>query len=152
MYNSKSLRKHKANIKNKITNHLMQNGKKYASERIIIKGIKELQKASKKNHKEIIQLCILNSQPIFKIKTMKNKKTKKKSFKEIPFFLAEKSTGISTSIKYIFSDLKKDSHIKLKEEIIQNAKNQGKAVKIKNELQKKVLSNKRYLKTYRWNF
>lgn len=142
-------------IQDKIANHLMINGKKNTSEKLIIRSIKELQKNLKKSHKEIIQLSIINLQPIFKIKKLKNKKTKKKTLTEIPSFIADKKTGISTSIKYILSDLKtkkkKNSYIKLKEEIINSAKNYGKIIQIKNEIQKKVLANKRYLRTYKWN-
>ena len=55
----------KIKIKNKITNHLMLNGKKKTSEKILLKSFKELQKYSKKQSKKLIKLALIFSTPNF---------------------------------------------------------------------------------------
>lgn len=45
--------KKKIEIKNKLINHLMVNGEKKTSEKILIKSLKELQKDSQKQSKKV---------------------------------------------------------------------------------------------------
>lgn len=148
----KKIKKNNEFIKNKITNHLMQDGKKTTSERILLKSTKKLQKTLIKNHKEIIQLALINVQPIFTLYTSKNKKTKK--VKEIPKFLAQKKTRVSMSIKYILSAIKnkknEKTYRKLAKEFLDSAKNKSNAIQLKNTIQQKIISMKRYLKRHRW--
>ena len=56
-------------IKNKLINHLIINGKKNKSEKIVWKSIKTLQTISKKSSKKLLQLALVSSTPIFKIYT-----------------------------------------------------------------------------------
>ena len=69
-------------IKNKIINHLIINGKKETSEKILKESVKKIQKESKKQLKKIMQLAIINSTPIFKVHKISNKKQKKKKKKK----------------------------------------------------------------------
>jgi len=73
--------KKKLEIKNKLINHIMVNGNKKTSEKILLKSFKNLQKDSQKQSKKIFQLAIINSTPIFKLHIHKIKKKRKKKNK-----------------------------------------------------------------------
>ena len=144
----------KIKIKNKIINHLMLDGVKETSEKILLKSFKELQKSSKKQSKKLIELAIIFATPIFKVHKITNKKRKKKNIKEIPTIIATKRAKISLAIKFILTTLKnKKSNYFYKEfnkEILLNVKNEGSAIQIKNEVQKQVLLKKHFFSYYRW--
>jgi len=141
----------KIKIKNKIINHLMLNGKKKTSEKILLKSVKELQKSSNKQSKKLIKLAIIFSTPIFKLHKITNKK--RKYIKEIPFVIMDEKTKISLAIKFILTNLnnKKSNYFytEFNKEIILNAKNKGSAIQKKNELQKQVLLKKHFFSYYR---
>ena len=141
-------------IKNKLINQITINGKKEISEKILIKSLKELQKNSTKKYKNIIQLVLIHTKPIFKLHIIKNKKRKKKRVKEIPGFIKNKSSRISLSMKFILQNIKKGNNTfykKLWKEILLDAKNQGNSIQTKMELQKEILTKKHYFRYYRWN-
>lgn len=144
----------KLEIKKKLINHIMINGEKKTSEKIILNCYKELQKKTKKKTNELIKLAVISASPIFKLHIITNKKSKKKKVKEIPAFITNNNYRISLAIKFIISSIqKKGEHFynKLNKEIILNSQQKGDAVQLKNNLQKKVLMRKKYLKFYRWN-
>jgi len=116
--------KKKICIKNKIINHLMNNGKKRTSEKILLNTFKELQKDSKKQSKKLLKLAIILSKPTFKLHVLTQKKRKKKKGKEIPAFISKTRIRVSLAIKNIlFIAEKKKNHINLnlKNEILMTA-------------------------------
>ena len=140
-------------IKNKIINHLTLTGNKTTGEKILTESIKKIQKESKKSTEKIIQIAIINTSPIFKVHKILNKRKKKKKLREIPAFVSSNTARLSLAIKFIlFSNKNKFTKIttKLKNEILQGFKNEGLSVTKKNELQRKALLNKKYLRYYRW--
>jgi small subunit ribosomal protein S7 len=143
-------------IKKKIVNHLMVNGEKKTCEKILLQSLKELQKESTKQAKELIKLAITFSTPVFKLHKIENKQQKKKNrkIKEIPSFISSKKARISLAIKFVLEATRKKKlnnfYRKLNAEIFLNVKHKGEAVQIKDELQKQVLLNKRYFYFYRW--
>ena len=143
-------------IKNKIINHLIKNGKKNKSEKILLKSIKELQKISAKPTNKLIQLALVFTTPIFKINTIK-KKGKKKKLKSqaIPTFISNKKLKTSFAIKFITSTAKlQKSNIfakKLQEEILTTSQNKGATIKAKNQIQKQALTNRHLFQYYRWH-
>lgn len=144
----------KSEIRNKIINHLMLNGEKKTSEKILLKSFKELQKCSKKQSKKIIELAIIFSTPIFKIHRIINKKRKKKNIKEIPTIITSKKARISLAIKFILNALQNSKsnyfYLEFKKEILLHVKSEGHAVKKKNETQKQALLKKHFFSYYRW--
>lgn len=146
----------KIEIKNKLTNHIMINGEKKTSEKILLKSFKELQKKNKKQSKNLFQLAIIYSTPVFKLHKISNKKLKKKKgkIKEIPAFIASTSSRTSLSIKFILESLKKrktdNFYLNLKQEVVLASQSKSAAVELKNNLQKQILVNKRLFKFYRW--
>lgn len=142
-------------IKTKLVNHLMLNGKKETGEKNLLKSVKELQKSSSKKSSRVFQLAVLYSTPIFKLHKIRNKKRKKANkFKEIPGFIKNKQARTSLAIKFILLNTKrKGEHFfkKFNKEILLNAKNQGVSIEAKNELQKNILTKKHFFKYYRWN-
>lgn len=137
----------------KIINHLTKNGQKASSEKIFLKITKNLQKKSNKKSKDIIILSLIALTPIFKIHEIKNKKLKKKNrkIKQIPYFINNKMTRISLSIKFWLLTLENkyktiDEH--LSKEIILNAQFKSETIKLKDNIQKQVLNNKRFLLFY----
>jgi ribosomal protein S7 len=144
-------------IKNKLLNHLTLSGKKETGEKNLIKSIKKIQKNSLKSSEKIFQLALIYSTPIFKLHKIKNKKKKKRAskFKEIPGFIHNKNSRTSMAIKFILNTTKKNSlsqsfYLKLNSEILDCAKNKSIAVEAKNNLQKDILTKKRYFLYYRW--
>ena len=99
----------KIKLKNKIINHLISNGKKEISEKILLKSFKELQKHSVKKSAKILKLALIYSTPIFKLHKITNKKLKKRNKKprEIPAFISNQNSRISLAIKLILKSIKK---------------------------------------------
>lgn len=142
-------------IKKKIINHFMKNGKKTTSEKILLNSLKELQKISFKQSEELVKNAIINSLPVFTIHKIENKKQnkKKKKIKEIPFFIVNNKSKISLAIKLIIKSLKKQACFfkDFNNEILANNQQKGNSIQLKAELQKKVIYNKRYFRFYRWS-
>jgi len=149
------MQKTKVEIKNKIINHLLVDGKKKTSEKSLLKSFKELQKQSTKNSKKLTQLAILLALPIFKVHKIANKKKRNKQVREIPAFILKERARVSLAIKFILASIKKRTpnkfYIKLKQEILLNSQNKGEAILMKDELQKQVLLKKRFFRYYRWH-
>ena len=141
-------------LKKKLLTHILKNGRKQISEKILTKSFKLIQKSQKKSHNEIVKLAILNLTPMFRVIKLKNKRRKKKSIKEIPAFLSNDIYRTSWGLKYLTkSSMQKTSGVFFKEfkhKILSNATSEGSAVAFKNELQKKALPRKKYFKHYRW--
>lgn len=144
-------------IKNKFTNHIMINGKKQSSEKILLNSCKNIQKFSKKQSKKILQLCLIYSTPIFKLHKSSNKKIKKRNRKIriTPTFISNNLIRISLGIKFILLNIKKKKinqsfFQKLYQEILLITKTKGILLENKNEAQKQTLLNKKYFKYYRW--
>lgn len=138
--------------KKKLLNHILQNGKKQISEKILTKSFKSIQKSQKKSHTEIVKLAILNSTPMFRILKLKNKRRKKNSVKEIPAFLSNYTYRTSWSLKYLVKTSKLNNGIsnQLTHEIMSSIIHEGNAVTFKDELQNKTLPKKKYFRHYRW--
>lgn len=143
-------------VKKKLENHLMKNGKKGICEKLVLKSLKNLQKKSYKQTKHIVKLSLIKTTPIFKLQKIENKKRRKKNrqIKEIPFFILNSNNRISLAIKFILKSIQKKKTKKifnlLENEILANAKTKGNASKIKDTLQNKVLLNKRFFYFYKW--
>ena len=144
----------KQKLKKKLLNHILQDGRKQISEKILVKSFKSIQKSQKKSHTEIVKLAILNSTPMFRVIRLKNKRRKKSSVKEIPAFLSNYTYRTSWGLKYLVktSTSKASSGMsnQLKHEIMSNVIHEGSAVIFKNELQNKALPKKKYFRHYRW--
>lgn len=144
-------------IKLKLVNHIMINGGKLNSEKIITKSIKELQKHSAKNSKKLVQLATINLIPIFRFRNFSNKLKKKKkkiNITEIPAFISNLYVRTSLALKFLLLNFNKNSqtnfHTKLSQELLLAAKTQGRSVESKNELQKQILLKQYFLKNYKW--
>ena len=139
-------------IKNKLINHLIVNGEKNKSEKIVWKSIKTLQRVSKKSSKKLLQLALISSTPVFKINiiTQKKRKKKKQKSKIIPAFIPTKTSRISFAIKFIVATVKNKKST-LSEEILFSSKGKGTAIETKKETQKQVFLNRHLFKYYRWH-
>lgn len=142
-------------LKAKIVNSFMINGEKKTSEKILLKALKALQKSTNKNSKELLQRFIINSTSTFKLNEQVLKKGKRKVIKSTPSFILNDSLRISTSLKSIKRILKKSKqsnlfYSRLADEILASSELKGQVVEKKNELQKQILLNKRYISKFRW--
>lgn len=145
----------KFNFKTKLANHLLKDGEKKTSEKVMMQSFKGLQKNSLKNPKKLIKIAVINSAPMFKIQTIKNKKKKKKKRKviKVPFFITSSNSRMSSAIKLIINSIKEKQfkmHVKLNEEVLAASQKKGVTVQTKNEIQKQVVLNSRNFKLYRW--
>jgi len=145
--------------KEKLLNHLMKKGGKETSEKVLLKSVKELQKNTLKKTENIIKSALLNTIPIFKMNTIiKKRKKKRKTIREVPIFLVYNKSRVSEAIKLIIKTSKKikknitSYYLKLVVELLDDCKDdvESDAVLIKNNLQEKILAQKKYLRNYRW--
>lgn len=140
-------------LKKKLINHIMRDGKKKTSEKILLQSIKDLQKKSNKKSKKLVQISITNSTPVFKI-CKSNKKTKQRNAKvrETPVFIPKSQARTSLAFKFILSNIKErksgNFNTKLTKAFLASAEGEGESIALKNELQKKVLLNNRRLFRY----
>jgi ribosomal protein S7 len=137
-------------IKNNLFNQAILNGNKYRSEKLIRKSIKKVQKVTnKKNFKELFKISLMNSSPIFYIKTIKRKR---RQTTEFPFVLP-KNLRLSYGLKFILkycNDIKASSfYLKLNNEIIESAKKNSQSFKHTEHLYKESLIKKKF-SSYRW--
>lgn len=142
-------------LKNKIVNVFMKKGKKHTGEKILLKFSKLLQKSTKKNFQNLVQLAVINSTPAFKLNNQAMNKGKRKSTKVIPSFIIKDSLRIMTSLKFIINMASKDKgsinfYKSLVKEIIASSSLKSQSIDQKNKLQTQVLLNKRYLSKFRW--
>lgn len=140
-------------MKKKIVNHLMLNGEKKTSEKILLQNCKKLQKSSKKQFKKLMQIVFVLSASVFKIHKITNKKRKKQNNIEVPNFITNKKTRISFSIKFILNILKnkkfKCFHKEFQKEIFLRLSNEELIVETRTKIQQKVVLKKYLLLYYR---
>nr|WPV72405.1 ribosomal protein S7 [Navicula sp.] len=140
----------KNKLKRKTINHILKNGKKQISEKILKNSVKSVQKFQKKSHNEILKLAIFNSMPTFRIIKLK----RRKSLLEIPAYLSSYKYRASWGLKYLTKTLTSNSNLifykQLKTKILSNASSTNETAKPKDEVQKNVLKKKKYFKHYRW--
>ena len=152
----KSLKKNKtAHLKSKIINTLMINGRKTAGEKILLKSLKSLQKSTDKNFKTLLHSAIVNLASAFKVSEQAVKKGKRKTVKSIPSFIISDSLRITTALKLLTKTsmkIKSSNFLykKLVGEILSSSVLKGQTIDRKNEIQRQILVNKRYLSKFRW--
>ena len=142
-------------VKTKLINHLTKNGEKKTSEKILFKSFKKLQKDSNKPIKDILKTALVLSTPIFKVHVIENKKQRKKNrkIKKIPYFIVNNSSRISLAIKFIMKSIHnkpKPLYSKLQNEILLTSQQKGDSINFKRDLQKQVITNKKYFNFYKW--
>ena len=153
---TKLLKKNKNfELKSKIVNTLMINGKKKTSEKILLKSVKLVQKSTNKNFKSLLTLSLINSAPAFKINEQVVKKGKRKAVRNIPAFIMSDYLRITNALKstknLVFSNRNSTSFYEaFVKEILASASLKSQIIDRKNELQKQVLINRRYLSKFRW--
>ena len=137
-------------LRNKMYNHFMNDGKKFLCEQFFLKSFKILQKNTKKNHKKLTKLTIINTAPVVQMKQIKKKK--RKTTKEFPFVLNRKNR-ITLSIKSVLNSLRRKSSFKtekkLSDEIILSSQNKSEMLKQKKMQQDQILLKKKYV-FFRW--
>lgn len=138
-----------------IKTSLLNNGKKGTSEKIIKKSIKQIQKQSNINHKLLIKKAVIFSICIFKIEKQSNKKGKRRIIKEIPSFINNKNTRKNKSLKNIKNSSIKNKELnnfykKFSNEILLTCDKKSESINNRNNVNKQVLSKKRYLNKFRW--
>jgi ribosomal protein S7 len=89
----------------KLISYVQLDGKKHLSENIFLKISKNLQKCSTKNCKNLINLTLIFSMPIFKTDVL----TKNKQKKNFSILYKNKSRIFST-MKFLFQTIKKKKH------------------------------------------
>merc|ERR1712087_232431 len=143
-------------MKLQLINHLFSSGNKKTSEKILLRSFKNIQKTSKKPHKKILQLAVVNSLVMFRVVSLRSKKKrgKKRKILEIPLFIHNNLKRISWTLKFIVIYSKKQSvhqfHEKLKQEIVNSSKNRGNLIDKKIESNKDILIRQKLFEYYRW--
>jgi len=148
-------RKNITNFKNKMVNVFMKNGKKHTGEKILLKSSKLIQKSSRKNFKNLVQLAIINTTSAFKLNEQIMKKGKRKSKKITPSFIIQDSLRVMTALKFIRNTVQKkknsmNSYKNLSNEIIASSSLKSQSIEQKTKLQTQILLNKRYLSKFKW--
>lgn len=89
----------------KLTSHIQLNGKKFLTEVIVLKMSKNLQKYSNKNFKNLINLVLILSMPVFKTDALAKNQQKKQKF----LVLHKNKVRIFSTIKLLFQAIKKEN-------------------------------------------
>ena len=134
-------------FKKNIYNTIMVNGKKHASEKIVLKVLKSLQKTSK-NCQSVFKLSVLNSSPVIFLKQIKRKR---KQTKEFPFLLKSK-LRISYGLKNLIKVCRKEIlpfYKNLRIEILNSSNKIGKSFDAKIKTHQNAFSKKKF-SNYRW--
>ena len=142
-------------LKAKLGNILMSNGKKKTGEKILLKSVKRLQKSAGKNLRTLVQLSIVNTTSTFKLNEQIVKKGKRKTVRVAPSFIPSDSLRLTTSLKFLKVGASKNRkavsfYEKFTDEILASFTLKSQAVERKNEVQKEIIMNKRYLSRFRW--
>ena len=142
-------------LKQKMINSMMKHGEKKTVEKIVKKSLKLIQKSNKKHHLSLLKHSIINSTPTFKISVQAKKRGKRKTKKEIPTFISNDSLRIISSFNFLSENSLKNKELKkfykkITQEIIASSLQNSKSIEQKNEIQKNVLMQKRYLLNFRW--
>ena len=151
----KSVQKKPNDLRSKIISMLMVNGKKKTGEKILLKFAKRLQKSTDKNFKNLLQTTLINSTPTFKINEQIVRKGKRKAVKVTPTFIVNDSLRVTTALKFFKNVVSKNKSSEafyetFAKEVLASSVLKSQVVDKKNELQKQVLINKRYLSKFRW--
>ena len=136
-------------LRDQILNHLIVNGNKQTSEKLILKSLKLSQKNCYKNHKELFKSAIINSSPIVTVKQIKRRR---KQVTEFPFVL-KKHARISLAVKLILNIISQKSETSFSEkfnnEIIFASKKNSASIKNKKDIHENAFLRKKYA-NYRW--
>ena len=142
-------------LKLAIVNMFMRSGKKRTSEKILQKASKRSQKLSTKNFKKLTKTSLVNLTSAFKINEQVVRKGRRKTIKVLPAFLARTSRRVSASLKLV----QETSHTHKKSlsfyeafasELMVSFSLRSQSFEAKTEIQKQVLTNKKYLSKFRW--
>jgi len=136
-------------LKNLLINHLITNGKKQTSEKLVLKCFKLSQKQCLKDHSKIFKSAIINCSPVVNIKSIKRGR---KQMQEFPFILRP-SIRISLAIKLILHTIEKRSDStfssKFNAEITQSSKHSSTSSKMKENMHNEAFISRKYA-NYRW--
>jgi len=133
----------------KLVSYMQSNGKKHLTENIFLKISKNLQKCSNKNLKNLINLVLIFSMPIFKTDVL-TKNKQKKNFS----VLYKNKLRIFSTIKFLFQTIKKKKHPNVfyksfYKEIISILKNNSFILATKKKIQEPVFLKKHFFTYYR---
>lgn len=137
-------------LKKKIIKILTKEGNSVNGEKIFLKLIKQLNKNFKEKSYFICQLSFSYLLPLFKIITIKNKKRRKKTFKEVPQVLKNFNTRTSMAIKQLIKNIlkvKKKTAKNLYEELCLTLQKRSDSFDLKINNQKDAIK-KKYLLNY----
>jgi len=142
-------------LKDKTINLIMKRGKKTTGEKILLKFVKNFQKSNNKKFIALFQASIMNTTPVFSVNTQVVKKGKRKATKDVPSFLSDHNSRISTSLNFLKQSVnkeKKTGHFykMFAKEILSSSLSTSPSIVKKNEVQKQVLLNKRYWSNFKW--
>jgi len=146
------MQQNKINIKNKIINHLIRNGKKETSLKILLKTFKELQKVSLTQSNKLINLSLIHITPIFKIHKMMKKRNPVRIL-EIPVIANSNKSKVFLAIKLLLSIVKNNKKsnfsIQFSKKILLNTTNEEFFAQLKNNIQRQALAKKHLFYYYR---
>lgn len=134
------------NLKIKMFNLLMVDGKKQTREKEIFKTFKNLQKTNEKNHNEILKQAIVNLTPTTQIRQIRKKK--RKSIKEFPYIL-NKRNRLSLGLKFMLQTSTRSSDRALSSELILLAGKKSEKIRVKESNHVLALNEKKY-SFFRW--
>ena len=137
-------------LKQNISNHLMMNGNKRTSEKVLLKTLKSLQKSqSKKNFESLVKTSLINSSPLLYVKQIKRKR--KRTF-EFPFLLSLR-LKISYAAKFLILNSRKKKvksfYKNFHTELINSSRKESLSVKQKTDLHEDGFKIRKFAR-YRW--
>lgn len=142
-------------LKKNIINSFMFKGHKEVCEKNFKKTLKDIQRFNNKNYKNILKLFIIKLALVFKLKKNSKKRGKKKNIFYNPFLLSNNDFRVNYALRLIKSLLlknKKESFFNILTQEILNTVMLNKSVSFeqRNDIQNKVLAQRRYFYKFKW--
>ena len=132
-----------------IVQQFLRNGKTATSEKIILKGVKLLQKTLRKDYKKIIKIAVINLTSLIRIKQLKRKQFR---LKEFPYITANK-IRTTLALKHLFWNLPKRTNTKIENNLMREFVQASQKNTILEEKRKNIYEYsflKKKYSHYRW--
>lgn len=127
----------------KFINYIMQSGKKSTARKIVYSSLDEVAKITKKDPLQVFEEAIKNATPLLEVRSRRVGGANYQVPREVA-----PNRGLALAMRWMITAVKakkgKPTHKKLSEEIILAAKNEGTAIKKRQDTHKMAEANKAF--------
>jgi small subunit ribosomal protein S7 len=127
----------------KFTNYVMRNGKKSLAQKIVYSALHEIRRRTKKDPLGVFETALKNATPLMEVRSRRVGGAHYQVPRPVP-----SQRGTSLAMRWIIASAKarkgKPMHLKLADELISAAKNEGEAIKKKENSHRAAEANRAF--------